>query len=84
MAEQEARPAESPIPLDPRCSPHTFFLLMEVKVIIDTEIQLTAVLLIGSLLSATAAATQVRLKEGRLKTQVTHLELLWPSHSVLY
>lgn len=59
MAEQEAHPAESPIPLDPRSS-HTLtimvLLLMKVK---TTEIQLTAAPLISSPLSKKTAAVGV-------------------------
>lgn len=64
MAEQEAHPAESPIPLDPRSS-HTLtimvLLLMKVK---TTEIQLTAAPLISSPLSKKTAAVGVALKEA--------------------
>lgn len=64
MAEQEAHPAESPIPLDPRSS-HTLtimvLLLMKVK---TTEIQLTAAPLISSPLSKKTAAVRVVLKEA--------------------
>lgn len=64
MAEQEAHPAESPIPLDPRSS-HTLtimvLLLMKVK---TTEIQLTAAPLISSPLSKKTAAVGVVLKEA--------------------
>lgn len=64
MVEQEAHPAESPIPLDPRSS-HTLtimvLLLMKVK---TTEIQLTAAPLISSPLSKKTAAVGVVLKEA--------------------
>lgn len=64
MAEQEAHPAESPIPLDPRSS-HTLtimaLLLMKVK---TTQIQLTAAPLISSPLSKKTAAVGVALKEA--------------------
>lgn len=67
MAVQEAHPAESPIPLDPRSS-HTptmvVLLLMEVKTVTDTEIQLTASPLISSPLSEMTAAVGVVLKEA--------------------
>lgn len=76
MAEQEAHPAETPIPLDPRYCPHMVLLLMEVKIMIDTEIQLTAVPLISSPLCEMTAATRVVLKQAWLKTQVTHFPLL--------
>lgn len=79
MAEQEAHPADSPIPLDPRSS-HTLtimvLLLMKVKTVTDTEIQLTAAPLISSPLSKKTAAVGVVLKEAWLKTQVTHFPLL--------
>lgn len=64
MAEQEAHPVESPIPLDPRSS-HTLtimvLLLMKVK---TTEIQLTAAPLISSPLSKKTTAVGVALKEA--------------------